>query len=137
MSKHDCLPYAGALLAAAVLLATPVSAYDLSGVWASDVDRCGQIFKKTGKKVSFANMADLYGSGFIVDGDTLRGKTARCTVKSRRETQDALHILASCSTDIMLSNIQFSLRFINGNTVTRFFPEIPGMDLTYYRCTAM
>lgn len=127
---------ASALLAATVIVA-PAFAYDLSGVWASDVDRCDKIFKKSGKNITFANMADLYGSGFIVDGDKMRGKAARCTVKSRRETQDALHILASCSSDIMLSNVQFSLRFINDNTITRFFPEIPGMDLTYYRCASM
>ncbi len=46
---------------------------------------------------------------------------AQCTVKSRRETQDALHILASCSSDIMLSNVQFSLRFLDDNSLTRFF----------------
>src|SRR5689334_949270 len=92
------------VLFVAAIVATPALAYDLNGVWASDADRCGKIFTKSGKQISFAKMADLYGSGFIVDSSSLRGKTARCTVKSRRETQDALHILASCSTDIMLSN---------------------------------
>lgn len=134
MSKRCYL--ASALFVAAVFTA-PALAYDLNGVWASDADRCEKIFKKSGKKISFANMADLYGSGFIVDSGSLRGKTARCTVKSRRETPEALHILASCSTDIMLSNVQFSLRFKDDNSVTRFFPDIPGMELTYYRCRSM
>lgn len=135
MSKLCRLSLASALFAA--VLVTPALAYDLNGVWASDADRCDKIFKKTGKNISFAKMADLYGSGFIVDSGSLRGKAARCTVKSRRETQDALHILASCSSDIMLSNVQFSLRFIDDNSLTRFFPDIPGMELTYYRCTSM
>jgi hypothetical protein len=136
MSKHCRFTFAGALVGAA-LLSTPVAAYDLTGVWASAADRCDKIFKKTGKKVVFTNMADLYGSGFIVDSDSLRGKAARCTVKSRRETPEALHILAACSSDIMLSNVQFSLKFNDNNSLTRFFPDIPGMELTYYRCTSM
>ncbi|MEH2513163.1 hypothetical protein V1291_004517 [Nitrobacteraceae bacterium AZCC 1564] len=135
MSKLCQLSLASALFA--TVFAAPALSYDLNGVWASDADRCDKIFKKSGKKISFTNMADLYGSGFIVDSDSLRGKAARCTVKSRRETQDALHILASCSSDIMLSNVQFSLRFKDNNSLTRFFPDIPGMELTYYRCTSM
>ncbi|WP_424630223.1 hypothetical protein [Bradyrhizobium sp. SYSU BS000235] len=134
MSK---LCYLASTLLVATVIAAPASAYDLNGVWASDADRCDKIFKKSGKRVSFAQMADLYGSGFIVDSSSLRGKAARCIVKSRRETQDALHILASCSSDIMLSNVQFSVRFKDDNSLTRFFPDIPGMELTYYRCTAM
>lgn len=137
MSNHGRLTFAGALLVGTALLAIPAPAYDLNGVWASDADRCDKIFKKSGKRVSFTQMADLYGSGFIVDSDSMRGKATRCTVKSRRETEDALHILASCSTDIMLSNVQFSVRFNDDNSLTRFFPDIPGMELTYYRCTSM
>lgn len=137
MSKHCRFTFAGALLSGAVLLATSAYAYDLTGVWASDADRCDKIFKKSGKKILFTQMADLYGSGFIVDSDSLRGKAARCSVKSRRETPEALHILASCSSDIMLSNVQFSMKFIDNNSLTRFFPDIPGMELTYYRCTSM
>ncbi len=136
MSNHCKLSFACALLfLGALVLATPVSAFDLSGVWASDAGRCDKIFKKSGKQVSFTQMADLYGSGFIVDGDKLRGKQARCTVTSRRETGEVVHLLASCSSDIMLSNIQFSLKVLNDNSLTRFFPDIPGMGLTYYRCT--
>lgn len=122
-------------LTTVMLFVAPASAFDLSGVWASDAGRCSKIFKKSGKQVSFTQMADLYGSGFIVDGDKLRGKQARCTVTSRRETGEVVHLLASCSSDIMLSNVQFSLRVLNDNSVTRFFPDIPGMELTYYRCT--
>ena len=123
-----------AALSAVMLAVTPASAFDLTGVWASDAGRCDKIFKKTGKQVSFTQMADLYGSGFIVDGNKLKGKQARCTVTSRREDGELVHLLASCSSDIMLSNVQFSLKVLNNDSVKRFFPDIPGMELTYYRC---
>lgn len=124
-----------AALSTVTLLVTPALAFDLNGVWASDDKRCDKIFKKAGKQVSFTQMADLYGSGFIVDGNKLKGKEARCIVTSRRETAEAVHLLASCSSDIMLSNVQFSMKVLNDNSLTRFFPDIPGMELTYYRCT--
>jgi hypothetical protein len=124
-----------AALSAVMLVVTPASAFDLSGVWASDAGRCDKIFKKTGKQVAFTQMADLYGSGFIVDGDKLRGKQARCVVTARRETGEVVHLLASCASDIMLSNVQFSMKILNNDSLTRFFPDIPGMELTYYRCT--
>jgi hypothetical protein len=137
MSKRSRLAVAGAFVMGAACLSTPVAAYDLNGMWASAADRCDKIFQKTAKRVSFQQMADLYGSGFIVDGDKLRGKAARCTVKSKRETPEAIHILASCASDIMLSNVQFSLKFNGNDSLVRFFPDIPGMELTYYRCPAM
>lgn len=126
-----------ATLTTTMLLNAPASAFDLSGVWASDAGRCDKIFKKAGKQVSFTHMADLYGSGFIVDGGKLRGKQARCVVTSRREDGEVVHLLASCASDIMLSNVQFSMKILDDNSLMRFFPEIPGMQLTYYRCTTM
>lgn len=122
-------------LTTVTLFTAPASAFDLNGVWASDDKRCDKIFKKTGNQISFTKMADLYGSGFIVDGDKMRGKAARCTVTSRREDGEVVHLLASCASDIMLSNVQFSLKILDSNSVMRFFPDIPGMQLKYYRCT--
>jgi hypothetical protein len=45
-------------------------------------------------------------------------------------------MIAGCATDIMLSTVQFSARVIDDNTITRIFPGIEGMELTYYRCPA-
>ena len=45
-----------------------------------------------------------------------------------------VHMLAGCATDIMLSTVQFSVRVDDDNKITRIFPGIDGMELTYYRC---
>ena len=44
--------------------------------------------------------------------------------------------MAACATDIMLSNVQFSLRVVNENKVSRIFPGMEGMELAYDRCDA-
>ena len=43
-------------------------------------------------------------------------------------------IIAGCSTDIMLSNVQFSLKVLEPNKISRMFPGIMDMEINYYRC---
>ena len=42
--------------------------------------------------------------------------------------------LAACATDIMLSDVQFVLRVVDDDTITRVFPGIEGMEVKYHRC---
>lgn len=107
---------------------------DLTGAWASSADQCGKVFKKTGNQIAFGEDSDIYGSGFIADANQLRGRTARCTIKSRKEAGDTLHLMAACATDIMLQSVQFSLRVLDDNKISRIFPGMEGMEITYYRC---
>ncbi len=68
---------AAAMLFAAAAAAVPAHAFDLTGAWASQGDLCKLVFTKNGKAVSFTELSDLYGSGFIIDGDRITGKTGK------------------------------------------------------------
>ena len=35
----------------------------------------------------------------------------------------------------MLQNVQFSMKVVDNNTISRLFPGMDGMEITYYRCT--
>jgi hypothetical protein len=59
---------------------------------------------------------------------------ASCSIKSRKDDGDTLHLLTSCATDIMLQNVQFSVKIVDDNRISRIFPGIDGMQLDYYRC---
>ena len=130
------LRFSNAMLICA-LLAVPAQAraFDLSGAWASGADQCRQVFKKTGNQITFVKDSDIYGSGFIADASQLKGRTARCTIKSRKETGDTLHLLSACATDIMLQSVQFSVKVLDDNRISRMFPGMEGMEITYYRCS--
>ena len=65
-------PMVGSTIAL-LLVSGRASAFDLSGAWASDRSLCNHVFNKKGNTVTFAEMSDLYGSGFIVDGDVIQG----------------------------------------------------------------
>src|ERR1700742_1141133 len=128
-----------ALRAAAIAaLALPecASAAELTGAWAPDADKCDKVFVRRGraKQIDFAEFSGIHGGGFIVEADQLRGKFAKCKIKTRKEEGDSLNLIAGCATDIMLSNVQFVLKVMDDDNITRVFPGIEGMEVKYHRC---
>jgi hypothetical protein len=130
------LPHAAIVCAVCILLAPSAGAIDLTGAWATDLAACDKVFVKKGDKTSLRQDSDMFGSGFIIEGRRIRGRTATCTVTKTKEDGDVVHMLASCATEIMYSNVQFSVKVLEDNKISRIFPGIEGMELTYYRCPA-
>lgn len=127
-----------AALSIGVLLALPglAAAFDLNGAWASDADNCGKVFTRKGAQVTFTEMSDVYGGGFIVEGDQITGKFARCRIRAKKDEGATINLLATCASDIMLQSVQFSLRQVDANNVIRMFPGMEGMEIKYARCPA-
>jgi hypothetical protein len=82
----------------------------------------------------FRQDSDRYGGGFIVDGDKIRGQMQTCTLTRRKEEGNIIHMIAKCADDIMLSNVQFSAKIVDDNTIARIFPGMPEFTLSYSRC---
>jgi hypothetical protein len=122
------------LVASCVVLPVGADAFDLTGAWASQADLCGLVFTKKDGKVAFAEMSDLYGSGFVIDGKNIKGKAAQCTIQSRKEEGDSIELSAACATTIMKQNVRFPLKVLDDDNIVRMFPEIEGMTLRYARC---
>jgi hypothetical protein len=137
MGKRTILGAATLALAAWIAGAAGAQAFELTGLWATDSDACDKIFSTKGKKTSFKKDSDLFGSGFIVEGKRIKGRMATCTVKSTKEDADKIHMMLGCATDIMLQNIQFSVQVVDDNRITRIFPGVDGMELSYVRCPAL
>jgi hypothetical protein len=99
-------------------------------------DQCKKVFVRKGRghQVGFREFSGTYGGGFIVEAYRLRGKFANCVIKAKREDGDTINLLAGCTTDIMLSNIQFVLKRVDEDNLTRLFPGIEGMEVHYHRC---
>ncbi len=123
------------LFAGVMLLPVQASAFDLSGAWATDAGLCSQVFTKKGSGVEFTELSDLFGSGFIIEGSRIRGKNGRCTITSRKEDGDNIELAAACASSVMTQNLNFSLKIVGDNSLSRVFQEIPGMTLKYTRCT--
>ena len=111
-------------------------AVDLSGAWATSADECRNVFARKGRamQIEFTARSDLHGGGFIVEADRLRGKFARCKIKTKKEDGDTVNIIAGRTTDIMLSNVQFSLKMLEPNKISRIFPGIEDIAISYHRC---
>ena len=129
------LAVAAILFGLLVIQPVEVQAMELTGAWASQSDLCKLVFTKKDNQVVFAELSDLYGSGFIVDGNRIRGRSVKCTIKSKKQDGDSLELSTACATSIMTSNVRFNLKIIDDNTIDRLFPEIAGMTLKYTRCS--
>ncbi len=125
-----------ALLAGACLIMPGAAvAFELSGAWATDADNCAKVFERKGSQVVFTDMSDVYGGGFIIDGDHITGKFGRCRIKAKKDDGKTINLLAACASDIMLQSVQFSLREVDANNVMRMFPGMDGMEIKYARCS--
>ena len=117
-------------------LAGSALAVDLSGAWATHADECGRVFVRKGraKQIGFTLASGQHGGGFIVEADRLSGKGASCRIKSRKEDGQTVNFIAACATDLMLSDVQFSLKLIEPDKLLRTFPGMEGIEINYYRC---
>ena len=122
------------LLMGTALATFEARAIDLNGLWASDPALCDKIFTKKGKQITFDPLSDFYGSGFIIEGNRIRGKIARCTIKSRKEDGATIQLAAQCSTTIAAQELDFSLKVIDDNTVGRLYPGVSAMQVNFHRC---
>jgi len=129
-------PATGAVTLAALLTIEPAHAFDLAGAWATHADECSQVFVRKGrtKQIGFAALSEQHGGGFIAEAGRLRGKFASCKIKNKKEDGQTINIIAGCATDIMLSKVQFSLKVLEPDKVSRMFPGMPDMEVSYYRC---
>jgi hypothetical protein len=134
MSARRLLAITVMLFGSSILLPVQSHAIELTGAWATEADLCKLVFTKKGNGIAFAELSDLYGSGFIIEGSRIRGKAARCTITSRKQDGDNLELGAACASTIMNQNVRFTLKVIDDNTLNRLFPDIPGMTLKYTRC---
>ena len=134
--KHSAV----SLLVSAVCMSMACSgddarAAEVNGVWVSDAAICQKVFEKQGDRVSFAAGSDAHGSGFIIDGNQIRGRIATCNIKARREQGAVVNIIAVCSTDIAIDTMQFRLRFEGPDKIVREFSGMPDVEMKYERCS--
>ena len=126
----------GMLLIPAMFALSEARASDFDGAWANKSDACDRLYIRKGGQTSFARNADMYGSGFIIDGKQIRGKMAKCSVRATKREGDVAHLVAACSTDIAVDTVQFTFKIIDQDTVTRIFPGLTELNTTYVRCPA-
>ena len=125
------------LLCSLLSVTSQAHAFDLTGAWATDKDKCGKIFVKKSDKISFAQFSEDFGGGFVAEGNNVRSRTIQCKIKSRKETGDTIDFQATCASEIMATSTNLRLKIIDANTLSRVFtdPALAGMELTFHRCS--
>jgi hypothetical protein len=123
-------------MAAALLSPHSAKALELSGAWATSPDQCSKVFTRKGraKNIAFTTFSGVYGGGFIAEVDRLKGKHEICKIKSKKESDRTINLIAACANSVMLSHVQFILNVVDDNTISREFPGMVDMKVTYHRC---
>ena len=106
------------VLLATLSISPSTQAADLSGAWASDASVCSKVFVRNGNKISFTPDAELYGAGLIVEGNRATGAFQKCNIKSMKDDGVNVHVIAACSTGVMVSDAQFTVKIIGDNQIT-------------------
>jgi hypothetical protein len=127
---------AGLLLGSLLATSGGAAAVDLNGAWVTSADQCDQVFTRQRGKLGFTEMSGVYGRGFIIDGDQIVGKFARCKIKARKDNGPNVNLIAACATDIMLSSVQFSVKELDADSIARLFPRMEDMEIRYHRCSS-
>ena len=128
---------AAVMLGSSIFSVAEALAFELTGAWATHTDLCSQVFTTKDGRVVYTELSELFGSGFIIEGDRIRGKAATCTIKSKKQEGDSLELSAACASSVMTQDVRFNLKVIDDNTVARSFPEISGMSINYSRCSKL
>ena len=121
------------VLLAAVPL-SPTQAADINGAWASDSSVCNKVFVKNNNRISFAPDAELYGGGFVVEGNRVTGTFQQCKVKSMKNDGADVHLIAACSDGVMVSDLQFTVKLVGDNQITVSSTGPVNMENPYVRC---
>jgi hypothetical protein len=113
-----------------------VNAFEFTGAWATSAEQCSKVFARKGRanQVSFTNFSGVYGGGFIAEANRVRGKSESCLIKSRKDSGQTINLVVACASGIMLSNVQFFLKVIDDDTISREFPGMEGTEVKYHRC---
>lgn len=115
-------------------LGAPANAFEFDGSWSTAPSSCSKVFEKRNGAISFRQDSDQYGGGFIIEGNKIRGQMQACTITRRKEDGSVVYLVAHCADDIMTSNVQFSAKMIDDDTIARIFPGMPEFTLSYSRC---
>lgn len=129
-----CWPYALAGLFC-LPLSVASQAASIDGAWANQASSCDKVFRKTRDKYFFRSNSDAFGNGFILEGNSIRGRLARCTIKLRKEDGPTVHLIGTCKTGIAIESVQFTLKLIGDDKLKQIFPGVPELEVDFERCS--
>ena len=116
-----------------IFFAVSAHATDINGAWVKNVKDwskrssiCSRaLLKENNKIVTYENGV------VIIDGNEIRGKSAVCHIKARKDDGNFVRLLVDCPAEI--AEKLFELRVDGPDELTRIFSGLQ-MNTTYFRC---
>ena len=124
-----------ALLLSSVSFPFSSHAADIDGAWANDASVCGKVFTKTNNKILFTADSELYGGGLIIEGKRASGPFQKCDIRSMIDDGANVRLIASCSTGVMASDTQATIKVIGKDQITFSLAGPVNTDTPLVRCS--
>ena len=124
-----------ALLLSSVFAPFSSQAADMDGAWANDASVCGKVFTKANNRILFAPDSELYGGGLIIEGKRARGSFQKCDIRSMKDDGASVRLTASCSTGVMASDTQATIKVIGKDQITFSLAGPVNTETPLVRCS--
>ena len=105
------------------------------GAWVPDGGKCEGVFYRQGSSIYFRHPGATVREGILVHGkNRIDDARNRCHIKKVKATGEAHSLLISCLSGLVTSDLSFSVRFIDDDTVVRSLTEFPEDQVRLRRC---
>jgi hypothetical protein len=126
---------AAVLVCSSMASSGQADAFDLNGAWAGDAEEnCTKVFTRKGSQLAFSDNSDVYGGGFIIEGNQIIGKAGRCRIKARKDDGTHINLITLCGS--AFEDMQFDFKQVDANKIIRLFPGMEGKEIKFVRCPA-
>ena len=106
----------------------------LQGAWVPEGARCEKVFFRQGTSINFFRPGAATREGILVEGKRIGDARNRCSIKKVRPDGDAQALLITCYSGLVVSNLAFTLRFVDDDTIIRTLSDFPEEEVRLRRC---
>jgi hypothetical protein len=101
------------------------------GAWVPEGAKCETVFFRQGSSINFHRPGASVREGILIHGrNRIEDARNRCHIKKVKPDGDAQSLLVTC----LVSNLSFSVRFIDEDTVVRSLTDFPEEQVRLRRC---
>jgi predicted membrane GTPase involved in stress response len=105
------------------------------GAWVPEGTTCKSVFSRQGSAIHFRRPGTTVREGILIDEkNRIEDARNRCHVKKIKASGEAHSLLISCLSGLVVSNLSFSVQFIDDDTVVRSVTEFPEEKVRLRRC---
>lgn len=105
------------------------------GAWVPEGAKCETVFFRQGTSINFHRPGATVREGILIHGkNRIEDARNRCHIKKVKQNGEEQSLLVTCLSGLVVSNLAFSVRFLDDDTVVRSLTDFPEEQVRLRRC---